>query len=280
MNIPKTVRSVDKDAFQKTARSSSPTKDDLKGGDPSSTFFLLYKPVLNASERMALIALKCPNCGGDVELDENMSQGFCVYCGTKLLNDSDSKKMKIDHEDEIRGKLKLALLALKAEETDHFTSLIDDVISLDPKASDAWLMKSLMYDEPLCLECQKNGTTADCNRYGIFSKEDLPKKAKAGSYKVVFELTGVQSNEGKGLFLFIDSKRYRMDIWPNNKMEMTLAKGMHTFAASENPSESQLSMSIRSSDTLHILQNSRIFLRKRALGWRVEEVTRLHDPDR
>ena len=141
-------------------------------------------------------------------------------------------------------------------------------------------MKSLMYDGPLCFECQRNGMAADCNRYGIFSKEDLPKRSKAGPYKVVFELTGVQSNEGKGLFLFIDSKRYRMDIWPNNKMEMTLTKGRHTFAASENPSESQLSMSIRSNDTLHILQNSRIFLRKRALGWRVEEVTPLHDPDR
>ncbi len=229
-------------------------------------------------DRMALIALKCPNCGGDVELDESMRQGFCIYCGTKLINDSESKKIKIDHEDEILGKLKLSLLALKADEKDRFTSLIDDVISLDPKASDAWLMKSLMYDEPLCFDYQKNGMAADCNRYGVFSKEDLPKKARADSYKVVFQLAGVQSNEGKGLFLFIDSKRYRMDIWPNNKMEMTLSKGRHTFAASENPSESQLSKSVRSNDTLHILQNSRIILRKRTLGWRVEEVTRLDNP--
>lgn len=34
----------------------------------------------------ALEALKCPQCGGDVELDENQEYGFCKYCGTKVQN--------------------------------------------------------------------------------------------------------------------------------------------------------------------------------------------------
>lgn len=34
----------------------------------------------------ALEALICPQCGGEVELDENQEYGFCKYCGTKVQN--------------------------------------------------------------------------------------------------------------------------------------------------------------------------------------------------
>lgn len=43
MNIPETVRSVDKDAFPKDYKVVVADKDDLKGGDPSSTFFLGFR---------------------------------------------------------------------------------------------------------------------------------------------------------------------------------------------------------------------------------------------
>lgn len=33
---------------------------------------------------MRLIALKCPECGGAVELDGDREFGFCIYCGVKI----------------------------------------------------------------------------------------------------------------------------------------------------------------------------------------------------
>ena len=33
---------------------------------------------------MVLIALKCPHCGGDIQLDDSREFGFCLYCGTKI----------------------------------------------------------------------------------------------------------------------------------------------------------------------------------------------------
>lgn len=34
---------------------------------------------------MTLIALRCPNCSGDIELDDSREFGFCLYCGTKIM---------------------------------------------------------------------------------------------------------------------------------------------------------------------------------------------------
>lgn len=36
--------------------------------------------------KTALEALKCPQCGGEVNLDDNQEYGFCKYCGVKVQN--------------------------------------------------------------------------------------------------------------------------------------------------------------------------------------------------
>lgn len=34
---------------------------------------------------MKIIALKCPNCNADIELDQDREFGFCNYCGSKIM---------------------------------------------------------------------------------------------------------------------------------------------------------------------------------------------------
>ena len=34
---------------------------------------------------MALIAIRCPECHGDVQMDDSREFGFCVYCGTRIM---------------------------------------------------------------------------------------------------------------------------------------------------------------------------------------------------
>lgn len=34
---------------------------------------------------MSLISLRCPNCNGDIRVDDNLDYGFCMYCGSKIL---------------------------------------------------------------------------------------------------------------------------------------------------------------------------------------------------
>lgn len=34
---------------------------------------------------MAIVALQCPHCGGNLELEDSREFGFCMYCGTKIV---------------------------------------------------------------------------------------------------------------------------------------------------------------------------------------------------
>ena len=55
---------------------------------------------------MALEALECPNCKGDVELDKDQEFGFCKYCGTKVQNTSIKMvkgKVKIDKKKDLEN---------------------------------------------------------------------------------------------------------------------------------------------------------------------------------
>jgi DNA-directed RNA polymerase subunit RPC12/RpoP len=34
---------------------------------------------------MPFVSVKCPSCGGDIQLDDSRESGFCVYCGAKVM---------------------------------------------------------------------------------------------------------------------------------------------------------------------------------------------------
>lgn len=36
---------------------------------------------------MELVALKCPKCGGELEVHEGQKKTFCKYCGSQILLD-------------------------------------------------------------------------------------------------------------------------------------------------------------------------------------------------
>ena len=39
--------------------------------------------------------LKCPACGGDIEIEENRTSCFCSYCGTKVYVDNETHRVEI-----------------------------------------------------------------------------------------------------------------------------------------------------------------------------------------
>ena len=47
---------------------------------------------------MGFIAVKCPQCGADVQLDDSREYGFCNYCGTKVIQD----KVVVEHRGNIQ----------------------------------------------------------------------------------------------------------------------------------------------------------------------------------
>ena len=44
---------------------------------------------------MKLYQMKCPACGGTIEVDENRDSCFCSYCGTKVYIDDEAQRIEI-----------------------------------------------------------------------------------------------------------------------------------------------------------------------------------------
>jgi hypothetical protein len=63
---------------------------------------------------MNLIQMKCPNCHGDLEIEDDLDTFFCKYCGTKLYLDGQSKEV-ID----AKTRLKMADKELELEKERH-----------------------------------------------------------------------------------------------------------------------------------------------------------------
>ena len=61
---------------------------------------------------MAFVAVKCPNCGASLQMDDSKESCFCSYCGTKVererININVSGKVIIDQSDRLENIRKLA----------------------------------------------------------------------------------------------------------------------------------------------------------------------------
>lgn len=47
---------------------------------------------------MKIVSLKCPECRASIHIEEGMTQCFCPHCGTQILLDDESQKVKITFE--------------------------------------------------------------------------------------------------------------------------------------------------------------------------------------
>jgi len=134
---------------------------------------------------MALVALKCPNCGGTVQFEDKMESGFCVHCGAKITNGR-SSQVQIEKNPDVAGKLKEAKEALTKHEWDVALRLIDNILSADPNCLDAvYMMALLHFKEKLAFE-DTSGLKDDVTlkNYGIFSEEDI--KKCWGEFNLIF----------------------------------------------------------------------------------------------
>lgn len=50
---------------------------------------------------MAVQSIRCPNCNGEVKMDENLEKGFCMYCGSAIQVKDEIAKIKIEHSGKV-----------------------------------------------------------------------------------------------------------------------------------------------------------------------------------
>ena len=97
---------------------------------------------------MTLIALKCPNCSGDVQLDDGREFGFCIYCGTRIIiSDFITRKIEIDYSGKASSYADIALDWLRRGEKERAKEYADKALDEDPLNPDAWYVKGMLSED-------------------------------------------------------------------------------------------------------------------------------------
>lgn len=90
---------------------------------------------------MVLIALKCPNCNGDIQLDDKNEFGFCMYCGSKvLLQEKLRQQVVLDNSNKIEGLLNTADCFYQDGSKNNAYDYAKQAISIDADTARAWYL--------------------------------------------------------------------------------------------------------------------------------------------
>lgn len=85
---------------------------------------------------MALKALKCPQCGANLELDDNREFGFCEYCGAKVqIREVIEVRHKIDNSEQLSNYKMLGERAFGVKNYSEALDYYSKAIEFDPNDS-------------------------------------------------------------------------------------------------------------------------------------------------
>jgi DNA-directed RNA polymerase subunit RPC12/RpoP len=91
---------------------------------------------------MALIALRCPQCGGEIQLESVREIGFCMYCGSKVvLQEALKHEVTVDESHKVDAWLALSYDALRSENLVDAEGYANKIIEINVKNPDAWYIK-------------------------------------------------------------------------------------------------------------------------------------------
>ncbi len=113
---------------------------------------------------MALVALKCPHCAGNIELDETREFGFCMYCGSKVMIQKEVNVF-IDTTEK-RQEANLMPIIRRSYQDGNISEtleLIDKVIDAGTADADIWAMRGMCLWALLEIEFWNALTTARHN---------------------------------------------------------------------------------------------------------------------
>jgi DNA-directed RNA polymerase subunit RPC12/RpoP len=87
-----------------------------------------------------MISLKCPSCGGHLDLPENLALAHCMYCGTRILLQESELPKERQNLDRFK---ELSKVALQAENFEEAVLYCNKILEIDPKDVDAWVDKAV-----------------------------------------------------------------------------------------------------------------------------------------
>lgn len=95
---------------------------------------------------MSLVALKCPHCGGDIQLDSDKEFGFCMHCGTKIMvQEAVNRNVRIDHSDRLNNLIDIAKKQISSGSAADLLDISNKILELDSKNWCGWFVKGVAH---------------------------------------------------------------------------------------------------------------------------------------
>lgn len=89
---------------------------------------------------MKLVDLKCPNCGGETQFDDNKEFGFCQHCGTKIMIQEEVQKVELKN---FTNTGNLLILIRQAHSNDEGYELCKKFLELEPNNEEVLSYKAI-----------------------------------------------------------------------------------------------------------------------------------------
>lgn len=90
---------------------------------------------------MSLVNVKCPKCGSVIQLDSDIEEGFCSYCGAKVQVQEAISKVKIDKSDEVQNFITLCKASIEANNGEEAYDYANKALEVDVQNPEAWYLK-------------------------------------------------------------------------------------------------------------------------------------------
>ncbi len=148
---------------------------------------------------MKFISAKCPNCGAELQVAENLKSGFCNHCGSKILFEPEVSNVKIDQKKSLDNYRELAKSALRGGEGKNALKYAEKALEINAHDSEMWYVKTRAlseYERPhsinsdAIIECGNNAIS-----YAEEEDEDNMRQAVYISY--LWGAARLLSNENK-----------------------------------------------------------------------------------
>ena len=95
---------------------------------------------------MKLVSGRCPSCGANLQLDESMEKGFCMYCGSQFQVRDAVQMLKVEHSGSVQLKgvasdeslVKRGYMAIENMDLYNANKSFEDALRINPDNYNAW----------------------------------------------------------------------------------------------------------------------------------------------
>lgn len=125
---------------------------------------------------MGFIALKCPSCGANIQLNDTQEFGFCQYCGTKIIQDIQKIKITVENEVKVQGISTVENLLIRAKQyldEKQFSKAfeyIDKILDIDANNQTAHKLKKEIETQKVEMQIQ---TSKNARLHSLIESAEL-----------------------------------------------------------------------------------------------------------